>query len=58
MAVEDVPVRRSVHEMVGEVVDMVNNMTAEEAKRVEDGYWMRTLGTTDLAARGYRSFWD
>ena len=58
MAVEDLPVKRSVHQMVEEVVDMVNNMTAEEAKRVEDGYWMRALGTTDLASRGYRSFWD
>jgi hypothetical protein len=58
MAGEDVRVTRNVHEMVGEVVDMVNGMTAEEAKRVEERHWKQTIGTTDLAARGYRSFWD
>ena len=29
--------------------------TAEE---IENRYWKQTLGTTDLAARGYRSYWD
>jgi hypothetical protein len=32
--------------------------TAERAKAIEDAHWKRTIGTTDLAARGYRSFWD
>jgi hypothetical protein len=54
MADPDVPVSR----MVDEVVDMVNNLTADEAQKIEDRYWKQSLGTTDLAARGYRSFWD
>lgn len=31
---------------------------AGQAKRIEDEHWKRTVGTTDLAARGYRSYWD
>ena len=44
--------------LLDEIVDSVNSMTAEQAKQAEDRYWKSTLGTTDLAARGYRSFWD
>lgn len=32
--------------------------TAERAKAIEDNHYQRTIGTTDLSARGYRSFWD
>lgn len=54
MAGSDVPV----NDMADEVANMVNNLTKNEAQQIEDRYWKRTLGTTDLAARGYRSFWD
>lgn len=47
-----------IKKLVDEVVDSVNNMTAEQAEQVENRYWKQTIGTTDLAARGYRSFWD
>lgn len=29
-----------------------------DPQQTEDRYWKHALGTTDLAARGYRSFWD
>jgi len=31
---------------------------ARQARAIEDAYWLKTRGTTDLAARGYRSYWD
>lgn len=54
MVDEDVPVNPMVHK----VADMVNNLTADEVQAIEDRYWGRAVGTTSLAARGYRSFWD
>jgi hypothetical protein len=54
MVDEDVPVTR----MVGQVADMVNNLTEDRAQEIEDRYWKRALGTTSLSERGYRSFWD
>jgi hypothetical protein len=49
---------RNIHDLVNEIVDSVNNMTAEQAQASEDRWAKQTFGTTDLAARGYRSFWD
>lgn len=48
----------NIKKIVDEVVDMVNNLSYEEGLRIENDYWMRAYGTTDPAARGYRSFWD
>lgn len=44
--------------LLDQTVDMVNNLTADQAEKIENAYWKSALGTTDLAARGYRSFWD
>lgn len=41
-----------------EVADHVNNLDRPTAEQIENRYWTQALGTTDLAARGYRSFWD
>jgi len=32
--------------------------TGEAEQTAEDRWAKRAFGTTDLAARGYRSFWD
>jgi hypothetical protein len=32
--------------------------TAKQAENIENRYYRRYHGTTDLAARGNRSFWD
>ena len=29
-----------------------------DPEKVEDRYWKASVGTTDLSARGYRSYWD
>ena len=47
---------KDVHELLKDTVDQVNGMTAEQAKAAEDRWAKQTFGTTDLAARGYRSF--
>jgi len=44
--------------IVDEVVDMVNNLSHEEAQRIENDYWMRTYRSTEPWKRGYKSFWD
>lgn len=44
--------------MLDETADMVNDLTADKAEEIENRYWKSALGTTDLAARGYRSYWD
>ena len=44
----------NIHDMVRETVDMVNNMTADDARAAEKRYY----GNATLADRGYRSFWD
>ena len=49
---------RNIHDLVNEVVDSVNNMTAEQAQAAEDRWAKRAFGTTDLSARGNRSYWD
>ena len=48
----------NIHESVKQIVDSINNMTAEQAEAIENRYWKRAVGTTSLSERGYRSFWD
>ena len=45
-------------EILNDVADHVNNLDKPTAEEIENRYWKQTLGTTDLAARGYRSYWD
>lgn len=47
-----------IEKIVNEVVDMVNNLSYEEAQRIENDYWLRAYGSTEPWKRGYRSFWD
>jgi len=44
--------------LLDEVPDHVNNLDRPTAEQIENRYWKQALGTTDLSARGYRSFWD
>jgi hypothetical protein len=45
-------------EHVDAVVDAIDRMTPEQAQRSEDRSHQHRFGTTDLAARGYQSYWD
>lgn len=47
-----------VKKLLDEVVNHVNSLDRPTAEQIENRYWKQALGTTDLAARGYRSFWD
>jgi hypothetical protein len=44
--------------MVDEDMRVDDEDGAPTSEQIENRYWKRALGTTDLAARGYRSFWD
>jgi len=44
--------------MVDEDVQVDGKDAKPTPEQIENRHWERTLGTTDLAARGYRSFWD
>lgn len=47
-----------IDKIVEYIVDSRTDITAKKAQEAEERYYKNALGTTDLAARGYRSYWD